>query len=98
MTSTVGVQYRYIGLTAISPTVMMDAVHVKGHDLSVRAASEIWFSDLIALRAGYRTGYELHNLSMGFGLRWQVWRIDYAYTPFEFDAENVQRFSLGVNW
>jgi hypothetical protein len=37
-----------------------------------RYGGELWLQNMLALRAGYRTGFELEDWSLGFGLKYEV--------------------------
>ena len=55
---------------------------------------EITYDQIIALRAGYITGYESKGLTTGMGLTWNRINFDYAYTPFDFNLGNFHTISL----
>lgn len=40
---------------------------------------EYWYQELLALRAGYKLGYDLDSLSLGAGLHFRQFRLDYAF-------------------
>ncbi len=80
------------------PSIMVDGVQVIDQDFSIRGATEIGITDLLAIRGGYATGYEARGLSAGFGLHWKSWRFDYGYSPFSEDLGYTQRISLSTKW
>ena len=43
--------------------------------------AELWVKNVIALRAGYRGGYDLANYTFGVGLKVNKFILDYAYAP-----------------
>ncbi len=43
--------------------------------------AEYWFHDLLALRAGYKSGY-LDQYTVGMGVRMGDMRLDYAFVPY----------------
>jgi hypothetical protein len=93
-----GLRYHTDTFGVFRPDIILDVSKVRGHDLSVRGAVETYATSLIALRAGYTTGYEARGISAGFGLHWKLWRFDYGLTPFSDDLGNTHRFSIGKNW
>ena len=62
------------------------------------AGAEYTFWDIVALRAGVRTGNALTRaITAGFGLRLSAFRLDYAYVGSEVGAQTSQ-FSLSIDW
>lgn len=64
---------------------------------------EYWFRGALALRAGYKFGYDTANLgnevglSLGFGVKVQGIGVDYAYLPFG-DLGNIHRFGFWLQF
>ncbi len=71
-----------------------DYVYVFEDEASVHIGTEIQPFPLIALRLGYQTGWETHDISAGFGLKWDFFRLDYAYVPFKRDLGKAHRFTF----
>ena len=65
--------------------------------------AEYWFRDALALRCGYKFGYDTANLgsavglSLGFGIKVQGLGVDYAFLPFG-DLGNIHRFGVWVQF
>ena len=55
---------------------------------------EVVYNDLIALRGGYRTGYEAKGFSAGMGIMWGTLEFDYAFQPFNYGLGSANIFSL----
>lgn len=55
---------------------------------------EYMYAHVLALRFGYRTGWDNQNVSAGLGVNVKSFRLDYAYTPFYSDLGDTHRFSL----
>jgi len=53
---------------------------------------------LLALRAGYQTGYETRGLQYGFGIRSRRFALDYGLTPFQQNLGLGQRLSITIYW
>jgi hypothetical protein len=51
---------------------------------------------MIALRFGYRTGWDNHNVSLGLGVNVKNFRLDYAIVPFYSELGDTHRVSLGI--
>jgi len=77
--------------------VSIDLLHVSGESNHLHVGSEIQPVPLLWLRAGYQSGYEERGVSAGFGLRWNVLGLDYAYVPFQNDLGNSHRFSFLIS-
>jgi len=75
--------------------VGVDALMPKNRDMALAVGGEVWVYDMLALRAGYKTGVEMGNLSYGAGFRYSDFQLDYTYTDHDhFDA--THRLSLTV--
>ena len=67
--------------------------HQKNHLL---IGAEIRPLPLLALRAGYQTGYASRDFSAGFGVHLGQIAIDYAWVPFQEELGRAHRFSLSI--
>jgi hypothetical protein len=74
-----------------------DVVLPNDGDAKVHVGIEFEYSEMFALRAGYRTGWDNQNISVGFGTKVRGVRIDYAYVPFYSDLGDTHRVSLGFS-
>jgi len=61
-------------------------------------ATDIKYDKLISFRVGYITGYESKGLTTGFGVEWNGFEVDYAYTPFTYDLGDSHLISLLYNF
>lgn len=43
---------------------------------------EIWLKDLLALRAGYKLGYDVEDMTFGAGFKLNDYQLDYAYVDY----------------
>ena len=79
--------------------VSAEAINTNDYSERLHVGTEYWFSDLIALRAGYRMNYAEGTLSLGFGLAPSFSgmdvRLDYGYVMYEF-LDAPHRFTLTV--
>jgi hypothetical protein len=62
----------------------------------VHIGMEYEFAEMLALRLGYRTGWDNQNVSLGLGVKVRNFRLDYAIVPFYSDLGDTHRLSLGV--
>ncbi|MCU7500445.1 MAG: PorV/PorQ family protein [Ignavibacteria bacterium] len=63
-------------------------------DTHVNFGGELLYDDMIALRAGYQTGFESKGFTAGLGLKWYNLSFDYAYTPFLLNLGSSHTISL----
>jgi len=73
--------------------VGVDALMPKDQDVQMAVGGEIWVYKTLALRAGYKTGTEMGNLSYGAGFKYSDFQLDYTYADFE-DLGATHRVSL----
>ena len=59
---------------------------------------EIMYKNIIALRAGYQTGYESRDFTGGVGLIWGNLNFDYAFVPFSLGFGSANLFSLSFKF
>ena len=74
--------------------VGVDAIMPKNQDIQMGVGGEVWVYDMLALRAGYKTGAESGNLSYGAGFSYSDFQLDYTYTDYEDFDEATHRISL----
>ncbi|MDT3697194.1 MAG: PorV/PorQ family protein [Ignavibacterium sp.] len=55
---------------------------------------EVLYNKLIAIRAGYQSGFESRGLTTGIGLMWGSLKFDYAFLPFSLEMGSANLFSL----
>lgn len=102
LTFKMGLSMNMLDMAEIDPAsqsllLVVDAEHPRDYPEQMRIGAEYLFAQMVALRIGYVSPSDEHNLSYGLGLQ-QAWfgtqlAVDYSYTPFGvFDA--VQRISL----
>jgi len=78
-----------LGLDLVTPTDDQPHLHV---------GAESVISDILTLRAGYASGYDIRDFAFGFGIKHRFASIDYAYTPISSDLGDSHRFSLTLTW
>lgn len=71
-----------------------DYVQIFDEATHINVGAEIRPISVMALRAGYQTGFDEKDLSAGFGLHLDWLNIDYAYVPFGRDLGDSHRFSV----
>lgn len=78
--------------------VAFDLVQPRDFDQQYNLGLEYGFRDILFLRAGYKFNYDEESFSLGFGLAYNKYRIDYAYSDFGDLLDSVHRFSLGFGF
>jgi len=83
-----GVSYRANNLT-----MGFDIVKPNDGDMKKNIGMEFLLGKSFALRAGYKSGYDLSSLTFGFGIKLKKINIDYAMAAMD-EMDTVQRVSL----
>jgi hypothetical protein len=65
-------------------------------DVKAHFGIEMGLVEKLALRFGYRTGYDNQNVTVGVGIPVDRYRLDYAYVPFYSDLGDVHRVTFGI--
>jgi len=76
--------------------IATDAVMPAEGNTKLHFGIEYEFADMLALRFGYRTGWDNQNVSAGLGVKVRNFRLDYAVVPFYSELGDTHRVSLGV--
>ena len=63
-------------------------------DIHFNLGAEGVYNKVVAVRAGYQTGYESRGFTGGIGLMWGNLKFDYAFVPFSYGLGNSSIFSL----
>lgn len=72
-----------------------DAVkYLENDEMYYHFGGELFFNDIIAIRAGYQAGWESRGLTAGAGLKWGTLYFDYALIPFNYDLGTGHILSL----
>ncbi len=89
------------GMENHSLLLNVDALHPRDYTERIHIGSEYMFSNLLALRAGYKTNYDEEGLSLGFGVNYEIsgigLRVDYAYSAFGV-FNSVSRIGIGASF
>jgi hypothetical protein len=74
--------------------IASDAIMPADGDTKVHFGLEYEYAGMIALRFGYRTGWDNQNVSVGLGINVKNFRLDYALVPFYSELGDTHRVSL----
>lgn len=69
----------------------------KESDVRVNFGAEKAFGKMVALRAGYKIGYDEEDFAAGVGFKKSIWSVDYAFVPYKSGLGSAHRFALTVN-
>jgi len=68
--------------------------YLDADDIHFNLGGDIVYDQLLALRAGYQTGYESRGFTAGLGIMWGSLRFDYAFMPFSLGLGIANLFSF----
>lgn len=63
-----------------------------------RVGGEVTYEQLLAVRIGYQTGYDIRGLSAGLGIEYSLVQLDYAYVPFSQGFGNANIITIGFKF
>ncbi|TFG94392.1 MAG: hypothetical protein E4H13_14940 [Calditrichales bacterium] len=75
--------------------VAVDMIQPRDYDQQYNIGVEYGFKNILFLRGGYKLNYDEESFSLGFGLMYKNYRIDYAFSDFGDFLDSVHRFSFG---
>ena len=74
----------------------LDGVWVNDGDPKQNLGAEYMYRRTIAVRAGYKAGYDSYGGTFGLGIRYKKLDVDYAFILVRNDLGDNHRFSLGL--
>jgi hypothetical protein len=90
-----GAAYYYSATDNISLTGAADLIKtLNDSQLHFNTGVEAVYDHLLAIRAGYKTGYSNTSLSAGFGVLYGIVKFDYAFVPFTEGFTSTHTFSF----
>jgi hypothetical protein len=72
-----------------------DMVQPRDYDQQYNIGLEYGLNNILFLRAGYKVNYDEESFSFGFGLAFNKYRVDYAFSDFGDYLGSLHRFSFG---
>jgi len=96
----VGLSYHLPTISSrFNAMITVDYVRPKYEGQKLNTGMELTLDNLIALRVGYRWGYnDIEDYTLGLGFHAGITRIDYAYQPFRSQLGDVHRFGLVIGF
>ncbi len=73
----------------------LDLIKDNDQDFTIHTGAEHWYAKTLAVRLGYKAGYELESLTAGLGVRWQMLQIDYAFGLVQ-ELNQAHKVSLSI--
>lgn len=64
------------------------------NEVHVNVGGEAFYNDIIAIRAGYQSGFKSRNITAGMGLKYRSIYFDYAFIPYSFNLGTTHTISL----
>lgn len=94
----IGISYDALDhLPAHSLLIILDAAHPRSHSEYINLGVDYTFNNMFSLKSGIITGQSEQAMTYGFGINFQGFNLDYAFTPFGvFDS--VNRFSIAFSY
>lgn len=93
--------YGYIG-DPLSVTLAVEQVYYTDSETKYHFGAEAWIQNMLALRAGYKSGYDNESWSIGAGFRYKVreesLKLDLSYSNANELQHNPLRISLGIGF
>ena len=77
--------------------LFFDVVKISNDNLKNNIGLEYIFKKTFCFRSGYKIGYDLEDLSLGFGLIFKKYSIDYAFIPFG-NLGNTHKIGLSAKF
>jgi outer membrane protein OmpA-like peptidoglycan-associated protein len=78
-------------------TIFTDLSYVNKTGFTFSIGDEIWFKDVVALRFGYKSAYQLNDLTFGIGIKYTGLHIDYAFAGYGI-LGGTHRIWLSKEW
>jgi len=67
-------------------------------DSHINFGAELFYDQLLALRAGWQSGYEAKGFSAGVGLNWSKLFFDYGFVPFKHNLGTTHIISIKIKF
>jgi hypothetical protein len=78
--------------------VTFDAMFPNDDDGRQHIGAEYSYRRMLALRAGYKAGYDSQGATFGFGVNYREMSLDYAFLPIGNDLGDNHRFGIGFSF
>jgi len=88
---------RIIKATEEDFIVLLDFEKTRDDGLIMNSGVEIGIKSLLYLRSGYQLGTDLSGITAGCGLKYKVYKLDYAFVPYDLIG-NTHRVTFNMAW
>jgi Uncharacterised protein family (UPF0164) len=90
-----GASYQGAATDLFAFTLASDVLKTfKDNGTRIDVGGELAYNSFLAFRTGYQFGYDAKGFSAGFGLRYGLVQLDYAYVPFLDQLGDTHTFAL----
>jgi hypothetical protein len=93
----VGAAYRTLALLD-GLIVAADARFPNDSDAKGHLGAELWVHEAVALRGGAKLGYDEELGTVGFGVKYREYALDYAFVPFSETSQLGDTHRLSIGW
>lgn len=92
-----GASYNFLVSELKSKIVLLGGInkYLNEEKLISAFATDIIYDEFFSLRIGYMTGVEARSISLGFGINYNNFVIDYAFVPYKYDLGNSNIITVG---
>lgn len=97
LTIKTGVSYKTVLTEEHKITSSLDIVKLNDDSIKEQIGIEYWLKNMIALRLGYKIGYDLTSFTCGLGLAYQSYKIDYGFAPMG-ELNSIHRISFTISF
>ncbi len=73
-----------------------DALFPNDGEAKLHLGLEYNYGSMLSIRTGYKANYYAQGFTLGLGVKYRSFAIDYAYLPIEFELGDSHRFSIRV--
>jgi hypothetical protein len=74
-----------------------EIVKINDNAMALHLGAEYAYARILYLRLGYKLGYDEENSTVGFGLRWDGFALDYSLGLLN-SSPSIKKLSLAVRW
>jgi len=74
-----------------------DLSHPRDYTQQYQVGLEYAFKEMFFLRAGYKANFDEEGLTLGAGVKYNNYRIDYSFNDYGDYLGNVHRFTIGFS-
>lgn len=89
-----GIAYQINPATAL----VADLNKSRDTDLRLQAGLDFKFHDILSIRGGYKINYDNEDFTVGTGVAYQNYFVDYAFVPYSENLNDLHHVTLGLRF